>query len=309
MLTRYVALVTEESAITRSELSAVAGALQKQVSRDFGPIWRIEADVAAFANLEDVPLDYWPVIIKDNIGDPSAAGYHEDKNGQPFALVQYSSGWTLTASHEVLEMLADPFGRRMVAGSSPVRSQGRVNFLVEVCDPSEAEEFSYSVNGIPVSDFYTPQYFDPVKAPGVRYSYKGVITEPRQVLKGGYLSWYHPASRRWWQRTWFSGSKPADRKLSLNVQNGNVRAAIDRVTELARARVTGRVAPSAGRGGRAAALAAPASIVRPKYPDRAQDLREAIRAVSEGVGGRVVESVVAGVADAAGPTRSRRGRK
>jgi hypothetical protein len=76
----------------------------------------------------------------------------------------------------------------------------------------------------------------------------------------------------------------------------------------ATSRVTGRVAPAAGRAGRAAAMAAPASIVRPKYPDRAQDLREAIRAVSEGVG-RVVENVGAGVADAAGPTRSRRGRK
>jgi hypothetical protein len=51
--------------------------------------------------------------------------------------------------------------------------QGRVEFLVEVSDPSEAAQFGYTVNGIPVSDFYTPHYFDPVQANGVRYSQTG----------------------------------------------------------------------------------------------------------------------------------------
>jgi len=179
MLSRHVALVSEESAIPMSELAAVAAALQKQVTRDFGPLWKIDADVVAYASLEDLPLDYWPVIIMDDIGDPRAAGYHEDEHGQPYALVQYSQGWTLTASHETLEMLADPFGRRMVAGPSPKPDQGRVKFLVEVCDPSEAENFAYSVNGVTVSDFYTPHYFDPVASPQTRYSFTGVITEPR----------------------------------------------------------------------------------------------------------------------------------
>ena len=68
----------------------------------------------------------------------------------------------------------------------------RVNYLVEVCDPSEAAEHAYSCNGILVSDFYTPNYFDPVKAGGVRYSFTGAITEPLQVLLGGYLSWQDP---------------------------------------------------------------------------------------------------------------------
>ena len=134
MLTAHVAIVSEESRITAAELTTVAGALSKQVSRDFGPLWEVNADVAAYQRLEDVPLDYWPIIVKDDIGDPSAAGYHEDQHGQPLALVQYDASWSLTASHECLEMLADPFGRRVIAGESPVQGQGRVNFLVEVCD-------------------------------------------------------------------------------------------------------------------------------------------------------------------------------
>jgi hypothetical protein len=237
MLVSHVALVSEDSRISLGELTKVASALQKQVTRDFGPLWGIHADLGAYATLEDVPVDYWPVIIKDDIGDPSAAGYHEDSHGQPYSLVMYDKDWTLTASHELLEMLGDPFGRRMVSGKSPVASQkGPVKFLVEVCDPCEATQFSYTVNGIVVSDFYTPHFFDPVAAPGVRYSYNNSIKQPRQVLKGGYLSWYVPATREWWQRTWF-GAKASDKKLSnLKITNGNIRATIDRITQAERAK-------------------------------------------------------------------------
>jgi len=277
MLVRNVALVTEESAIPMSELTAVAAALQKQASRDFGPLWKLESTVTAFQTLDQLPLGYWPVIIKDDIGDPSAAGFHEDEHGQPFSLVQYSQGWTLTASHEVLEMLGDPFGRRLVAGQSPKTGQGRVRFLVEVCDPCEAEEFSYSVNGIQVSDFYTPHYFDPVATATVRYSYTGAITAPRTVLKGGYLSWYDSATRAWWQRTWF-GDSATDRQLSeLKVANGNIRQAIDRLTELERAKATKRsherVPLAALRAG---------EHTRSEFYNRAIDLRRAIKAVTGG---------------------------
>ena len=165
MLTAHVAIVSEESSITAAELTTVAGALSKQVSRDFGPLWEVNADVAAYQRLEDVPLDYWPIIVKDDIGDPSAAGYHEDQHGQPLALVQYDTSWSLTASHECLEMLADPFGRRVIAGESPVQGQGRVNFLVEVCDPCEASGCAYTINGVQVSDFFTPHFFDPELLP------------------------------------------------------------------------------------------------------------------------------------------------
>ena len=92
MLNRNVALVADTNNITPSELTKVAAALQKQASRDFGPLWGIEANVSGFAKLEDVPIDYWPVIVRDDIKTPGAAGVHEDKNGQPFALVQFDDG-------------------------------------------------------------------------------------------------------------------------------------------------------------------------------------------------------------------------
>src|SRR5262249_16165419 len=65
----------------------------------------------------------------------------------------------------------------------------RVTYLVEVCDPSEAGENGYQVNGVLVSDFYTPNFFDPVAADGVRYSFTGAVEAPLTVLPGGYISW------------------------------------------------------------------------------------------------------------------------
>ncbi len=148
MLLRHVAIVSESGNVNAADVSIAAAAIQKQVTRDFSPIWEIDATVDGFSALEDVPIDYWPVIIEDNIKEPGAAGVHKDDNGQPFALVQASEGWQLTTSHECLEMLADPFGNRLVAGQSPKEDQGRVEFLVEVCDPPEDAQFAYTSNGI-----------------------------------------------------------------------------------------------------------------------------------------------------------------
>lgn len=208
MFVHQIGVVSEVKDISCREVAIVSAALQKQVMRDFAPIWNLPATVSAFGDLEDVPIGYWPVIIRDDIGFAGAAGIHLDVDGQPFALVQASNAWALTASHEVLEMLADPFGNRLIAGNSIKPGQGRVEYLVEVCDPSEAAEFGYTANGVLVSDFYTPNYFDPIGAPSVRYSFTGDITEPRQVLRGGYLSWHNPVDNHWWQSTWFSGPKP-----------------------------------------------------------------------------------------------------
>jgi Lipase (class 3) len=231
---RQIALVSESELIPAGDVSKVAAAIQKQATRDLAPIWEISATVDAFATLEDVPVGYWAVIIRDDIQDASAAGIHEDENGQPFALVTASADinvWSITASHEALEMLVDPSGNRLVAADSKQLGK-RVSYLVEVCDPSEATEHAYSCNGILVSDFYTPNYFDPVKAAGVRYSFTGAISEPLQVLAGGYLSWQDPSLSTWQQETWFSGSQPTIVDLGPIDQktNGNVRAVIDRLT-------------------------------------------------------------------------------
>jgi hypothetical protein len=234
-LVRHLGIVSESKKVGVGDLMRISAALQKQAVRDLGPIWQVSATVDAFAKLDDVPDGYWPMIIRDDIKTPGAAGVHEDDDGQPFALIAAGANLdnlSLTASHEMLEMLVDPFGNRQVTGDSPKRGQGRVSFLVEVCDPSEAAEFAYSVNGILVSDFYTPHYFDPIAASSVRYSFTGKIKKPREILRGGYLSWKDPVSGHWWQQTWFKGTAPEFRDLGkLTSKAESLRSMIDRVTE------------------------------------------------------------------------------
>jgi hypothetical protein len=222
---QQVALVSQAPSVPLSEVVKVSAALQKQASRDFAPIWNVSATVDSFEQLSDVPLGYWPVIVRDDVVTKwEAAGIHLDQSGQPFALVQASSDWSLTASHEVLEMLADPFGERLVAGNLPAQAKGkspkkappqRVEFLVEVCDPSEADAFSYTVNDVQVSDFYTPAFFDPVGSGSVRYSFTGALTGPRQILKGGYLSWHNTVDDHWYQLRWFNTPKPVVADLGV----------------------------------------------------------------------------------------------
>lgn len=239
----HVSIVPKGIQLDPSELTRVAAAINQQVQRDFGPIWKVHASVDAFTHLEDVPVESWPIFIASKVD--GAAGVHEDQHGQPFALVEMAADWSLTASHEALEMLADPFGRRLHAGPTLQQAvrlgvpQHRVRYLIEVCDPSEAAAFAYHTGGVLVSDFYTPAFFNPVTTPGVRYSFSGAIKTPLTVLPGGYISWHDMVSDHWMQFRNFpddQSSKPHVVDLSNNQvfsdlrQRTSLRAAVDRVT-------------------------------------------------------------------------------
>jgi hypothetical protein len=213
-LTEHVAIVSMAREVPMRDLMQVAAAVQKQVTRDFSPLWGIAATVDAFEDLASVPSDYRPVVLFGDLGElpsrlesllgkqPAAslidalesdqvAGIHLTAiTRQPFSLVSVSGSWTVTVSHEALEMLADPYGNRLVAAAHPLDRAQRVNYLLEVCDPCLSTY--YTVNGVPVSDFYTPRYFDPVRINSVRYSFTGALEYPLEILKGGYLTWIDP---------------------------------------------------------------------------------------------------------------------
>jgi hypothetical protein len=213
----HIALVSESTSVKAADLTRTAAAIQNQVTQDFGPVWRRSATVDAFTTLDDVPLDYWPMVVSDTI-PYQAEGIHLDNKYGPYALVRYDTGWSLTASHECLEMLADPLGSRTRRGTSPKAGQGQVRFLVEVCDPCEAQSFAYERNGVVVSDFYFPAFFASAASKGAQYSFTKSITQPRQILEGGYLSWEDPATKEWWQQTWFTGSQPVFKSLGPNAR-------------------------------------------------------------------------------------------
>jgi len=224
---KQIAIISQSSALNASELAKGTAALQRQVSRDLILHWPIQATVDDFSTLADVPVGYWPIIIMDKINRPNLAGYHTDEHGQPFALIEYSSNWTLSVSHEMIEMLIDPFGKTLVPGSSvDPNNPGRVEYLVEACDPCQDPSNAYLVNGYYVSDFYTPRYFDPEVSQGVQYSANGKITKPREVLSGGYITWHNLNENVWYQAAYF-GQLQIRNLGQIEMQGRSLREKID----------------------------------------------------------------------------------
>ncbi len=244
-MTSQIALVSETPHVSLAELTIVANALQKQVTRDFSLLWTVTATVGAFQTVEDAPVGSWHVVIRDDIVS-DAAGIHQlDASHQPFALVRWAAQWSLTASHEILEMLADPFGNRLMPGDSPKPDQGRVLFLVEVCDPCQSAAVAYTVNGVLVSDFCTPDYFAPSGTSGARYSFSGAVTEPRQVLPDGYLTWLYPATGHLWQLLMEDGNRRLTDVGPQPPANACLRVTSDRATAKLRSAAYAR-APRSG---------------------------------------------------------------
>jgi hypothetical protein len=203
----HVALVDESGLVDMATLAEVAGALNEQVQADYLPVWKqTPATVGAYPT---VPAHTWAIRLKKDIDAPGALGYHADDSVQPYALVDVDAGdWTVTASHELLEMLADPWGNRLHGARLPrgVESRyvqfglkhdsSRVQYLLEVCDPCEAT--TYEVGGVPVSDFLLHSWYRTTPDPRPAYSSRGGCVNPREVADGGYVSFMTPDSV-WWQ--------------------------------------------------------------------------------------------------------------
>jgi hypothetical protein len=200
MSIRTVALISDVKSIPFDQLQHVADALNRQIV-DLRSVWKVpDAKVTAYTSRQVAPINARPIIITDQPLGDDAGGYHFDKDGEPYALVEYSTTWTVTASHELLEMLVDPYGRKETVGPAPdgYAGGGEVSYLVEVCDPCEDFEFSYSRSGVPLSDFVTPDYYTSAKTGGT-FSFCGNATEPRRILKGGYISFADSSDGAWWQ--------------------------------------------------------------------------------------------------------------
>jgi hypothetical protein len=212
MLPIKIALISKTPKLKFTQLSKVATALTMQVQRDLAPIWNVAATVEAVE--QNVPPGYWPIFVMPKL-PPTEGGFHKTEHHQPYAKVEYGDAWSLSASHELIEMLIDPSASRLVAGPELQVAKGkiienpkkRVEYLVEACDPCEDQNFAYLIEDVIVSDFFTPQYHDPVHSAGAKYSFTGAITRPRQVLPGGYISWFDPAATKIWQIQYFGEPK------------------------------------------------------------------------------------------------------
>ena len=187
-----------------------AAAINIQVARDVARFWNVQANVRHVRNARRAPAGVWPVWLVARLAPGERDGFHRDERRQPYARVMANPAdvayWTRTVSHEIVEMLVDPFGNRMchstsikLNGGKIVNGSGTFDYLVEACDPCEAKAYAYRIHGIAVSDFVTPQFYEPVGTRGARYSFKDAIPAPRRVLPGGYITWLNPQTGNWHQ--------------------------------------------------------------------------------------------------------------
>ncbi len=203
-----VAIVNGSSVVQDADVQDSVAALQIQVSRDFAPIWGRDAQLAFSPRNTPVPGGTWELLIADNSDQAGDLGYHEltvngDPLGKVFAQDDIANGnsWTVTASHELLEMLADPWINQCVQNNKP---DGSIRFYaLEICDACEDDQFGYQValpNGknILVSDFVQPNWFQPNDpAP---YDFQSRINAPFAILQNGYIGYLDAQSPNGWQQ-------------------------------------------------------------------------------------------------------------
>jgi hypothetical protein len=211
MKTIQIALVNASSLADEDVANGLA-ALQRQVSDDFAPVWGVDAELhlvtreRAFSGAK-FP-DRWALVLEDHelvtaqLGN-TVRGYHDRTSaGLPMARVmvdQLAAGqdWTQVASHELLEMLADPDCNAAVFRHPDANTV--VFYAREVSDPTAAYEDGYEKCGRIVSNFVFPAWFE-ASSPSrgaTRFDERGLIDAPFTVRPHGYIGVFDPTTSSW----------------------------------------------------------------------------------------------------------------
>ncbi len=198
--------------VTDEELQTVIRAINRQLHDDFAPYWsmsatlRLEGRSTAQPEKLQMPDMRGDAVIYlwDQVDVPGALGYHfQNAQGIPYGFVfteiarQIGEPWSVTLSHEALELLADPETNLLVMGPHPV--EDRVVFhWFEMCDAVQAE--TYVIDGVAVSNFLLPLYFTGTRDTdevGARNDFLGRSSGGRTLTSfginpGGYISFFDP---------------------------------------------------------------------------------------------------------------------
>ena len=166
------------------DLDALIAAMQVYIDKYIVPVWATPANLV---KSNDFIKDAWAVVFLDDADQPGALAYHElTPDGLPISKVfvrttlQNGDQVSVSASHELVEMLVDPAINLMTTGPDP-----QTIYAYESADPVEA--LSFAVNGIDMSDFVYPAYFEDFrKAGSVKFDQLDKVAAPFQILAGGY---------------------------------------------------------------------------------------------------------------------------
>ena len=165
----------------------------------FAAYWDLDCTLVFGARNQQLAKSWWQIVVLDNPDQAGVLGYHEISSqgtplGKAFAKLDISNGtsWTVTLSHELLEMLADPWTKWCA-----VAIDNQI-YALEVADPLEADALGYEIDGVRVSDFITPAWFEPTEAD--RLDFKQRLSKQLEIAPGGYISVLDP-TKGWTQIT------------------------------------------------------------------------------------------------------------
>ena len=164
---------------------ALVAALQKFVDSSFAPVWGTPAKLV---RSDKFIAGAWAIVFLDNADVQDALGYHDlTPDGLPLSKVfvqttlQVGQKVSVTASHELAEMLVDPAINLCATGP-----KGLI-YAYETADAVEEEEFA--IDGVAMSDFVYPAWFEGFrKADSTQFDSLKKVKKPFEILKGGYMS-------------------------------------------------------------------------------------------------------------------------
>ncbi len=166
------------------DYNALIEALQAYVDKHVAPVWGTPAKLVKTTGFIK---NAWAIVFLDDADVANALAYHDlTPEGLPLSRVfvrttiKNGDKVSVSASHELVEMLVDPAINLMSTGPNP-----KTMYAYESADPVEA--LSFDVNGIPMSDFVYPSYFEGFHpASSVRFDHLDRVKKPFQILSGGY---------------------------------------------------------------------------------------------------------------------------
>jgi hypothetical protein len=207
-----VAVKNLSSVVTDAQLAAAMPAFQTQVSRDFSSVWGIDARLHLLTRSAALPGGHWQLNVFDDADGAGYLGFHETTaKGLPLGKVfakttlGYGGLWSVTFSHELLEMLLDPTINLLAIDEHHQRA-----YAYEACDAVEADELGYDIHGVRVSDFVKPSFFEPDVAVGrTGRSFCGHVSKAFELARGGYLSFIDLTNGEWKQIDLMRGGEHA----------------------------------------------------------------------------------------------------
>jgi hypothetical protein len=164
------------------------------------------------------------VRVVDDTGCFLCSGYHDVEDGAPYAVVSALDDWQITFTHELWEILINPYAQRsvIVRGKRAKRSVKR-KYAFETADPVEGEQFAYerqSASGaaVRISDFVTPAWFR--RGSRGPWDFARATKRPLQILEDGYQLWFHDGG---WDAIWAGDGGMADGLAKAGRWNGAAR--------------------------------------------------------------------------------------